>query len=199
MPLILAGSAIWLYWAIVLAMAAFVRFVRRRPSALTPHTASERAMWIIWVPVVVAWNAMPALALRKDDPALVVPPWAKDSIYNSTRWVAGALILSGLLCTMHCWWTMGRSWSVALVEGERTALVQRGLFRFVRHPIYGLSLMMMLCTLAVLPTWPMALAAMAHVVLMNLKARGEESHLMRTYGDAYGDYRRRTGRFLPRV
>jgi len=36
------------------------------------------------------------------------------------------------------------------------------------------------------------------MVLMNLKARNEERHLLSTHGEAYQGYLDRTGRFVPR-
>ena len=57
----------------------------------------------------------------------------------------------------------------------------------------------MLCSVVVLPTLPMTIVAVIHIVLMNLKARNEERHLLRTGGESYARYLARTGRFLPRL
>jgi protein-S-isoprenylcysteine O-methyltransferase Ste14 len=56
----------------------------------------------------------------------------------------------------------------------------------------------MLCTVAIVPTLPMFAIAAVHMVLMNLKARNEERHLLAVHGDAYARYLRASGRFLPR-
>ena len=53
-------------------------------------------------------------------------------------------------------------------------------------------------TLVVVPTWPMALVAVTHFALHNLKARNEEAHLARLHGASYVQYMQRTGRFVPR-
>jgi len=45
----------------------------------------------------------------------------------------------------------------------------------------------------------MAIVAIVHITLMNLKARNEERHLLRTGGETYARYLARTGRFLPRL
>jgi protein-S-isoprenylcysteine O-methyltransferase Ste14 len=57
----------------------------------------------------------------------------------------------------------------------------------------------MLCSAVVLPTPPMLLIALVHVVLMNIKARNEEAHLAAIHGEAYDRYAARTGRFVPRL
>jgi len=38
----------------------------------------------------------------------------------------------------------------------------------------------------------------AHVILMNLKARNEERYLLHAHSTEYERYLRRTGRFVPR-
>ena len=59
-------------------------------------------------------------------------------------------------------------------------------------------ILLMLCSAAIVPTAPMLVVAALHVVLLNIKARNEERHLAGVHGDAYAQYLRRTGRFLPR-
>jgi protein-S-isoprenylcysteine O-methyltransferase Ste14 len=58
---------------------------------------------------------------------------------------------------------------------------------------------LMLASVVVVPTVPMALVACLHLVAMNLKARYEERHLGESLGADYADYCRRVGRFWPRL
>ena len=57
---------------------------------------------------------------------------------------------------------------------------------------------LLLATVVVLPTVPMAVVACLHLVAMNLKARHEERHLQETFGMSYVEYCQRAGRFWPR-
>jgi protein-S-isoprenylcysteine O-methyltransferase Ste14 len=77
-------------------------------------------------------------------------------------------------------------------------LITDGPFERVRHPIYGYQILLMLASLVVAPTLPMLVVAIVHVVLMMMKARNEERHLLGTHGDQYARYVARTGRFFPR-
>lgn len=94
---------------------------------------------------------------------------------------------------------MGRHWKMAVTPGERQVLITDGPFERVRHPIYGYQVLLMLASLAVVPTLPMLVVAAIHVALMVTKARNEEAYLLEIHGDAYADYIARTGRFFPRA
>ena len=60
---------------------------------------------------------------------------------------------------------------------RKTDLITDGLFARVRHPIYAFSILLMLCSAAIVPTAPMlVVAARAHRA-HELKARNEERHL----------------------
>ena len=90
-----------------------------------------------------------------------------------------------LLLTAWCWARMDANWSMAVSEAQRGELIVDGLFARVRHPIYALSVMLMLCSAVIVATPPMLVIAVIHVVLMHLKARNEERHMLKMHGDAY--------------
>ena len=91
------------------------------------------------------------------------------------------------------------SWRMAVTPGERTELVTGGLYGHIRHPIYALSILLMLCSCIVVPTPPMLVVAAIHVALMMVKARNEEAFLSGAHGEAYAAYCAQTGRFIPRL
>jgi protein-S-isoprenylcysteine O-methyltransferase Ste14 len=94
---------------------------------------------------------------------------------------------------------MGASWRIGIKEGEAPGLVTSGLYRFCRHPIY-LGLLAALAGYAALLPTPLSLALLAAVYLgARVQAAAEETHLDRTYGEAFRAYARRTGRFLPGI
>jgi protein-S-isoprenylcysteine O-methyltransferase Ste14 len=60
-------------------------------------------------------------------------------------------------------------------------------------------MLLMWCSLLIVPTGPMLLIAVVHASLMHLKARNEERHLSKVHGAQYEAYLNRTGRFFPRL
>ena len=113
--------------------------------------------------------------------------------------LAAATALACLALKAWCWSTMGKDWRMDVSEKRKGTLITDGLFAYVRHPIYALSMLLMLCSAIILATPTMLVIAALHLVLNNVKARNEERHLLATHGEPYALYLRRTGRFFPRL
>jgi protein-S-isoprenylcysteine O-methyltransferase Ste14 len=195
-------ATVWAYW---LGVGIMIVRVHRKTSSLrlgglVPRQPLERLLWIVWVPLVASWLVLPYLALRRHGAWIRTPDWAiEDPAYAALRWVAAGVAIACLLLTAWCWARMDTNWSMAVSAEHKGELIVDGLFARVRHPIYTLSILLMLCTAAIVATPPMLLIAMVHVALMHLKARNEERHLLAVHGDAYAQYLRRTRRFSPRL
>lgn len=200
LPAVLLMSTVWCYWFGVGVMIVRARRKTRDLAGLVPEQSFERAMWLIWIPMVVAWIALPWLALNRTNSLLAVPQFAKEEpAYAALRWVAAAIALACLAMTAWCWSRMGKDWRMDVSEKRKGALITDGLFAYVRHPIYALSTLLMLCSAIIIATPPMLVIAAVNLVLVNLKARNEERHLLAVHGEPYALYLRRTGRFFPRL
>ena len=197
-PLLVVALTISAYWLRVGAMVVRARRKRHHDVGVIPERSAERALWLILVPVIACWCALPWLGLTHEHGAFAVPAFARDTpAYAAVRWLAAAAAVLCLVLTIQCWRRMGRDWRMDISD-RNTSLITDGLFARVRHPIYAFSIALMIATAIVLPSVPMLVVALAHVVLMNVKARSEEAHLARMHGDAYRRYVERTGRFVPR-
>jgi protein-S-isoprenylcysteine O-methyltransferase Ste14 len=199
-PLLLLTATIWTYWCSVGFMIVRLRRKTRKLVGLVPEQRLERYMWLVWVPLVAAWCALPYLALSRATPPLGIPAFAREvSAYAMLRGAAIVVAVACLLLTFKCWARMGSDWRMDVSVRQPANLITDGLFRHIRHPIYAFSMLLMLCSAVIVPTAPMAVVAAVHILLMNLKARNEERHLLHTHGDAYQRYLQRTGRFFPRL
>jgi protein-S-isoprenylcysteine O-methyltransferase Ste14 len=199
LPLTLLTATTWAYWLCVGALVVRARHRTKTLSGAIPRQRLEQGMWVVWVPLVVAWAVLPCLAATSSHPLLAVPEFARDGLVAGLRWVAAVTAVACLAATIACWRRMGRNWRIAVMPHERTELVTTGLYARVRHPIYALSILLMGCSVVILPTPPMLVVAGVHCVLMIVKAHNEERFLLATHGEAYRSYCRRTGRFLPRL
>jgi protein-S-isoprenylcysteine O-methyltransferase Ste14 len=198
LPCIVMAATVWAYWACVGAMIVRVRRRTRKLSGIVPSQRLEQLMWVVWVPLVAAWMLLPYVAAGSTRPPWQLPGFAGDMPMLALRWVAAAIGLACLGLSIHCWLRMGRNWRMAVAPDQQTELVTSGLYGLVRHPIYALSILLMVCTVVVAPTVPVLVMALIHISLMLAKARNEERFLVERHGDLYRRYMQRTGRFVPR-
>jgi protein-S-isoprenylcysteine O-methyltransferase Ste14 len=199
LPGIVLAATIWVYWFGVAVMIVRVRRETDSLAGLVPEQRQERLLWLVWVPLVAAWLVLPYLALVRGRPPWIAPaPLRGESAYVVLRSVAALAAVAALLLTSTCWSRMGRQWRMDVSTVRPGELITDGPFRYVRHPIYALQRLLMLASLAIVPTWPMLVLVLAHLGLTQLKARYEERHLTSVHGTAYRAYAAETGAFLPR-
>ena len=200
-PLAVLTATICGYWIGVGAMVVRVRReARRSPGpAGEQHFEGFSFMWLVWVPLVAGWICVPWATLARSSKVPALPDFAtSEPVYVALRWIAAIVAVTSLGATIKCWRRMGSNWRMDVGVETKAPLITDSLFAYVRHPIYAFSILLMLCTVAIVPTLPMFVIAAVHMVLMNLKARNEERHLLAVHGDAYARYLRASGRFLPR-
>ncbi len=199
LPALVVAVTVWAYWTRVGVMSYRLKRRTRRLAGVVPQQRLEQGMWLVWVPLVALWMALPLLAALRDTVPWAVPPFALDPPVLWLRWVAAGAAVACLALTLRCWQRMGTAWTMAVTPDRNTDLITDGPFARVRHPIYGFSLLLMACTVVVMATVPMLVVGLVHLVLMIVKARNEERHLLAVHGDAYARYIERTGRFVPRL
>ncbi len=129
-------------------------------------------------PALMAWSSMP------------VPPWL--------RWIGvalGALGGSLIVWTFH---NLGRNLTDTVVTRRAHTLVTHGPYRWVRHPFYVAMALMVTANALAAANWFLLLTGCVTLLLIVMRTRIEEEKLIARFGDAYRDYMKRTGRFLPR-
>jgi protein-S-isoprenylcysteine O-methyltransferase Ste14 len=143
-------------------------------------------------------------------PQVVLIALVAGSAFTKVYWpdrVAGALAVAGLvvIVTGVVLLALGvvsllaaRAMTVLPRPRAGSAVAQSGVYRFVRHPVYGAVLLIALgWSLAESPLGLVPTALL--VVVFDLKARVEEAWLLE-HLPAYDEYRRRTPkRFVPAV
>ena len=116
-----------------------------------------------------------------------------------TAWAAAVLCVIGLAFAVWARVTLGRNWSGVVTLKEGHELVERGPYRFVRHPIYtGILTMFFATALA-----QGHLAGFVGTLLMFasfwIKLRDEEKLMLQQFPERYADYRRRAKCIIPFV
>ena len=90
---------------------------------------------------------------------------------------------------------MKTNWRAGIDAGERTELVETGIYRFSRNPAFvGFDLLY--AGFAMMwPSWPVIVLSVAAAILLHLQVLHEEEYLTARFGEAYRAYRRRTLRY----
>jgi len=198
-PGTMIAATIVAYWLGIGVMIVRVRRHTHHLAGVVPEQRVERFMWLAWLPLAAAWIALPWLALSHGDRVFGLPEFAREPAYAGLRWVAAAVAVAALAATIKCWAHMGKDWRMAVTAEPDQALITDGLYQRIRHPIYAFSILIVVCSVVVVPTVAMAVCGACLVALWVAKAQNEERHMLRTHGENYARYLARTGRFLPRL
>ncbi|MFO7904608.1 MAG: methyltransferase family protein [Planctomycetota bacterium] len=200
LPQTVVTLTVWTYWTSVCVLVVRSHIRYRTPAGGLPRTAREQWMWGLWVPAIVLWQVIPALAASSSSGWLATPGVATaNPVLWTLRLGAAGLAVLAFGLTIPNWFGMGRNWSMAIVPGKRCRLITSGMFSYVRHPIYSLSILLMLSTVAVTLSPAMAVVGAIHITMLCIKAASEERYLKRIHGEDYAAYCNRTGRFFPRL
>jgi protein-S-isoprenylcysteine O-methyltransferase Ste14 len=148
------------------------------------------AFWALLLPGVVTalvpWRAMRSEMGRFDPGAL--------------RWAGLLPMAVGAWALVWCVVDFARRGRGTLAASEApTVLVEQGLYRWVRNPMYLSVLTILAGETLVFRSWLIAVWAAAMVPLFVLQVRfSEEPRLRRRFGAAYEAYCSRVGAWLPR-
>jgi protein-S-isoprenylcysteine O-methyltransferase Ste14 len=145
--------------------------------------------------------ALPGLGMIVLPLVYVLTSWLDWADYELPLW-AGLLgtVLYGL--AMFLLWRshadLGPSFSPKLAIMEEHALVTRGVYRQVRHPMYSAHLLWALAQPLLLWNWIAGLGMLVFTVpLLLYRIPREEQMMAEHFGAAYRDYVARTGKLLP--
>ena len=178
-------DACWIVFAIFWFLAAFS----------TKRTVYRQALGArsIWFVVLLA-----AIFVAKRSPLF---PLDRSFVPHvpATAIAAALVCAAGLLFTLWARVILGRNWSGRVTLKEDHELIERGPYRFVRHPIYTGLLTMALGT-ALLSGRVAALVGCAlFFAALLIKMDQEETLLLRQFPAEYAAYRRRAKRIIPFV
>jgi len=195
-PALVVGIILLIYWVRVMLLVRSTKRDAGHHANFIPEEPLGRLIRIVWMPVVALWVLLPLLAgFGVFSGFAPLRPLYHSSIIS---WIAVAVAAAAFILTWVCWQNMGKSWRMGIDPNEKTQLVLSGPFSYVRHPIYGLSQILMLMTMLILPSPLMLLVGVLHILFMQWEVRREDVYLANTHGEVYRRYQQQVGRFFPR-
>jgi protein-S-isoprenylcysteine O-methyltransferase Ste14 len=176
------------YWAVVVFKVIRMTAKIGKTPNVVPKESLGYLSRAIMLPLIILW---------------IILPWQaafSSAIVSSKLACLGSIFcFMGFGFTLYCWHYMGTSWRIGIDPKEKNQLITDGPFKHIRHPIYALSMLLMLGSLLCLQSAAILVLFCVHWVIFTLEALREERYLSGIYGETYQHYMNQTNRFLPRV
>ncbi len=183
------GSFVILCWVVFAGVWAI--------SALSTKPALERQpLPGRWLALFLFALALMFLAMRSRWVPLerrVLPQWPVLDI------VADSLVFLGLLVALWARAVLGRNWSGRVTFKRDHELIQRGPYRWVRHPIYSGVLLMVSGTDISVNRVSVFLGLALCACAVWVKLRQEEALMTKHFPESYPRYKARTKALIPFV
>lgn len=134
-------------------------------------------------------------------------------IYTLTNWLAfanytlptwlGWMGIFIMACPLLVFWRahydLKANWSPSLELYEGHTLITSGIYRTIRHPMYGSLLLQNIAQLLLLQNWIAGpISIVLFIPLYIFRSSAEEKMLMERFGDQYREYKKATGGILPK-
>jgi protein-S-isoprenylcysteine O-methyltransferase Ste14 len=167
---------------------------RRRRNRIADHRVG-------WLEVVLMGFVVVGMFLF---PAIyALTPWLDIADYRLPQWAS----LTGIVVFAVALWLfwrshadLGRNFSPTLQVREEHTLVDHGVYRRVRHPMYAAQWLWGIAQVLLLHNWIAGFSGLAlSVLLYLLRIPREERMMLEHFGEKYRSYMDRTGRILPRL
>jgi protein-S-isoprenylcysteine O-methyltransferase Ste14 len=126
---------------------------------------------------------------------------ARDGrIASQTVYFLGMLgFISGIALRASASRSLGFMFDHSLVIRDGHSLITQGLYRYIRHPAYLGTLLMVLSSVGLWQTWLQLGTFAIFLYLALLRIRAEEKMLITAFGQIYVDYLRSSWRLIPLV
>lgn len=116
--------------------------------------------------------------------------------HPSLRWIGVAFLIFSLVWTIIAQAQMGEAWRIGIDTEHRTPLVQKGIFRISRNPIYIGVVITLSGLFLIIPNALTLLILIVDLVSIGVQVRLEEQHVGEMYPREYAEYCQRVRRWL---
>ena len=187
----------WSFIAIFITSASISKYHRRRArmsgEPISRRKEGKLAMLlraIFALPVLLSFFAY-----------MLNPAWMAWSVVPLPIWVRWVGVGLGTISLPLLWWlfsSIGSNISETVLTKRDHRLVTSGPFRWVRHPLYSVSIVLFFSYGMIASNWWMILfTALGLVMVVAVVIPREEEALVAKFGEVYEEYRERAGKLLP--
>lgn len=182
-------------FAVVFPVALFYRV--RSQMTREPLDRRQEGAFILLTLRPIGLAGMLATLAFMIDPAWMA--WSSVPLPAALRWAGAGIGALGAALLLWAFASLGRNLTDTVVTRRAHTLVTHGPYRRVRHPFYDGVALLVVATALMTATWFVFVCGALAFALLVARTPIEEAHLLQRFGRPYEEYRRRTGRFLPRL
>jgi len=133
----------------------------------------------------------------------LLTPWLDFADYCLPAWagcIGAAVFAAGIMLLWMSHADLGHNWAPTLQIMEEHILVTRGVYRYIRHPMYAAHWLWGIAQVLLLENWIAGFSMLVFLLpLYLLRVPREEQMMLGHFGDEYHDYMNRTGGVIPRL
>jgi protein-S-isoprenylcysteine O-methyltransferase Ste14 len=98
-----------------------------------------------------------------------------------------------------CWsrYLLGKNWSLSVQRKENHELIQNGIYKLLRHPIYTGLLLLFIGNMIIVGDYRGIIAVLLVFISFWFKLLKEEKLLIETFGNQYTEYKNGTKALIP--
>ena len=166
--------------------------ITRRSRSATGTKQDRSTLSVLWLVIMISISAG----------VFVAGNWRAGALPYGRMFAAAGVVLfaAGLVFRWLAIITLGRFFTVDVTIERDHELVERGPFRWVRHPSYTGVLLAFVGLALTLRNWGAILVVVVPIFIAFVRRMNvEEDALGTALGEKYGEYMRRTKRLIPGV
>jgi len=126
--------------------------------------------------------------------------FANYALPTWTGWIGAVLIVLALIVFWRAHVDLKTNWSPSLEIREKHELITRGIYGYIRHPMYASQWLWVIAQPLLLQNW---LAGWLNLVIFiffySLRIRAEEKMMIDTFGEQYREYMKKVGAVFPNL
>ena len=131
-----------------------------------------------------------------------LPGYCRWSYLSLPVWLRLPGLVLAVLALLLLYWShrsLGGNFSTGLAPKTNHRIILNGPYALIRHPMYLAYFILFVGAFLISANWVIGTAGLMIIgMLMTFRRVREERFLIERFGDAYGEYRARTGAFVPR-
>lgn len=181
------------FWAIFLWARSRERQILSQSQPINNSAANfDKGSWPI---INHGWKLVRLAAVVA---AFITPPVAEGAPRDALFLVSLALMIGGALLRQHCLKMLGDHFTYDVRVSEKSQIIKRGIYKWVRHPSYTGGMLFNLGLGLALTNWNSIVFIVAGMAVMYVyRVHVEEQALLQIHRGSYREYMQHTKRFVP--